>query len=370
MNFTVAQIMDLIGPLSGYLHSFLIILVTLIVIKIAFSFINSLKKKVSSGKKTNLYETILNAIKRPLGLGILLFGIFFSLKSLPPIQAFADNINTFFTIIFSFYFAYLASKVIGLIIEWYSTEIAEKTETKVDDQFLPILKRATYGIIFGIMIILMLNQLGIRVETLIATLGIGGLAVALALQPTLSNFFSGMQMVFDRPLRIGDFVELDSGDKGTVVDIGWRSTRIRTYMNNIVTIPNSKLSDSRVINYTTPTSEIGFAVECGVTYDSDLEHVEKIGLEVAKDVLERCNGVKNFKPIFRYREFGDSSINFKVVLRTKTLGDSYLATHEFIKKLKKSFEKEGIEIAFPQLDIHLDKLEMRKVKRKAVSKTK
>jgi len=101
------------------------------------------------------------------------------------------------------------------------------------------------GIIIGIMLLVMLGQLGIEITTLIAAMGIGGLAIALALQPTLSNFFSGMQMIFDRPIKIGDFVELDSGDKGTVVDIGWRSTRIRTYLNNIVTIPNGVLAAQR-----------------------------------------------------------------------------------------------------------------------------
>jgi small-conductance mechanosensitive channel len=351
----IAQFTGSLNPYSGYLYAFFIIIITLVAIKVAFSFIKSVKKRVVSDGKENLYSKILDSIRRPLGLGIFLFGIYFALKSMTGLAAYLSDIDTFFTVVFSFYFAYLAAKIVGMAIEWYASEVAHRTKTKVDDQFLPILKRAAYGVIFGIMIIVMLNQLGIRVETLIATMGIGGLAVALALQPTLANFFSGMQMVVDRPLRIGDFVELDAGDRGTVVDIGWRSTKIRTYMNNIVTIPNSKLSDSKIINYNTPTPEIGFAVECGVAYDSDLEKVEKVSMEVAKKVMEKCHGVKKFEPIFRYRKFGDSSINFKVILRTKTLANSYLAIHEFIKALKKRFDEEGIEIAFPQLDVHMDK---------------
>jgi small-conductance mechanosensitive channel len=370
MDITIGQIQSLIQPYSGYMFAFFIIVSALIAIKIAHIIIERLKKEAGPDENAKLYRDILDALKGPVGLGILLFGVFFALRSLDALAAYAGGIEALFTVIFSFYAAYLAAKVVGMFIEWYAVEMAHKTKTTVDDQFLPIIKRVAYGVIFGIVIIVMLNQLGIRVETLIATLGIGGLAVALALQPTLANFFSGMQMVVDRPLRIGDFVELDSGDRGTVVDIGWRSTKIRTFMNNIVTIPNSKLSDSKIINYNTPSAEIGFAVECGVAYDSDLEKVEKVSLEVASEVMERCHGVKNFKPVFRYREFADSSINFKVILRTKTLSNSYLTIHEFIKALKKRFDKEGIEIAFPQLDVHTDKPGKAKIKRKPAHKRK
>ena len=360
INDFLAQILGFGGPLYGYLYAGLIIIVTLVVMKLVGRFIGTLLVKAESDTHNSLDEKILEALKRPVSIGILLGGIFLALRSLPLLILFSADINSAFTVIFSFYAAYFASKIVGMAIEWYAEEVAHRTKTSADDQFLPIIKRVAYGVIFGIVIIVMLNQLGIRVETLIATLGIGGLAVALALQPTLANFFSGMQMVLDRPLRIGDYVELDSGKKGTVVDIGWRSTKIRTYMNNIVAIPNSKLSDSMIINYNTPTAEIGFSVECGVAYDSDLEKVEKVCLEVAREVLNRYEGVKGFEPLFRYREFGASSINFKVIMRTKTLGDSYLATHEFIKALKHRFDDEGIEISFPQLDVHFD--EHRKAK--------
>jgi small-conductance mechanosensitive channel len=360
MGINLEQMGNLVGPYAGQIYAILILVATLIAMKIAGMFIERLKIRTKTEDGKNLYGDILDALKRPISLGIFLFGVFSALKSLTALTPFAGEIGMSFTVIFSFYFAYFAAKIIGMVIEWYSVEVADKTKTTVDDQFLPIIKRSAYGIIFGIVIIIMLNQLGIRVETLIATLGIGGLAVALALQPTLSNFFSGMQMVLDRPLRIGDFVELDAGDRGTVIDIGWRSTKIRTYMNNIVTIPNSKLSDSKITNFNTPSPEIGFAVECGVAYDSDLEGVERVSLEVAGDIMARYSGIKDFKPIFRFREFGSSSINFKVVMRTKKLSDSYLATHEFIKALKKRFDREGIEIAFPQVDVHFDEQNKRR----------
>ncbi|MBN2331364.1 MAG: mechanosensitive ion channel family protein [Candidatus Aenigmarchaeota archaeon] len=349
------QIGNFIGPYSDSVLAIIIIVGALIAIKIAFMVIGRLKRGVKAMGGKNLYVNMLDALKQPISLGIFLLGVYLALRSLTALAPFSGDMASAFAVIFSFYLAYFAAKIVGIFIDWYAVEIAEKTKTTLDDQFLPIIKRAAYGIIFGIVIIIMLNQLGVRVETLIATLGIGGLAVALALQPTLANFFSGMQMVLDRPLRIGDFVELDAGERGTVVDIGWRSTKIRTYMNNIVTIPNSKLSDSKITNFNTPSPEIGFSIDCGVAYDSDLDKVERVSIEVATEIIEKYSGVNGFKPVFRFREFGDSSINFKVVMRTKTLADSYLATHEFIKALKKRFDREGIGIAFPQVDVHMDK---------------
>jgi len=355
MDFTLGSIWGFIDAYTSYVYALVVVILAPIVAKIADRIINSLKKHIAKRTSTNLDDMLLESAKRPVTVGIFLVAAFMALKALPILYPFSAEVYTGFTAIFAFYAAYFLSRVAGAVIEWYSVDIASRTKTEIDDKFLPILKKVAYGIIFGIVILAMLGQLGIRIETLIATLGIGGLALALALQPTLANFFSGMQMVLDRPLRIGDYVKLDSGQEGTVTDIGWRSTRIRTPTNNILTIPNSRLADSAIMNYDSPTAEVGFSVTCGVAYDSDLDEVEKASLDAARDVMKRCSGVKDFEPVFRYTQFGPSSIDFKVIMRTKTLADSLVATHEFIKALKKRFDKEGIEIPFPQMDVHADK---------------
>ena len=352
----MADLLSLIGiqawPYADYVMAGLIVVLSFIAAKTVSGIIGMAEKRIVTRTKFTADDMLLDAVKGPVKAGILLFGIFLALEYLPGLAPYSAEMQVVYTIAAPLYVAYLASRLAGAGIDWYIQAIAKKTKTDIDDQFMPILKKAVYGIIFGLVILVVLNQLGIRVETLIAAMGIGGLAVALALQPTLSNFFSGTQMIVDRPLRIGDYVELESGDKGTIVDIGWRSTKIRTYTNNIVVLPNNKIADSRIINYNTPNSQIGFVVKCGVAYGSDLEKVERITLQVAREVLGRRNGVKGFEPLFRYSEFGDSSINFKVIMRTKTLGDKYMATHDFIKSLKKRFDSEGIEIPFPQLDVH------------------
>ena len=137
-----------------------------------------------------------------------------------------------------------------------------------------------------------------------ASLGIAGLAVALALQDTFSNFFSAVYITADRPVKVGDYIELENGLKGYVEDVGWRSTRLRTLPNNSIIIPNNKLAQSILTNYDAPKPEMSIVIPVGVSYNSDLEKVEKVTVDVAKKVLGSVEGgVADFEPFIRYKEF-------------------------------------------------------------------
>ena len=203
-------------------------------------------------------------------------------------------------------------------------------------------------------ILIILSTMGISITPIVASLGITSLAVALALQPTLENFFSGIQLVMDKPIRIGDFIELDSGEQGFVEKIGWRSTWVRMLPNNIVIVPNSKLSNSKLINYYYPERELSVPVEVGVHYNSDLEHVEKVCLEVAEDILRHHEyGVDTYTPFVLFHTFDNSSINLTVMLRTREYFNRFFIKSAFIKQLKKRFDEEGIVIPFPITALNL-----------------
>jgi small-conductance mechanosensitive channel len=195
---------------------------------------------------------------------------------------------------------------------------------------------------------LILDQLNISISPLIAGLGIGGLAVALALQPTLSNFFAGTYLVSDNVVSPGDFIELENGLSGFVTEIGWRSTRIRTPFNNLVVIPNSRLADSILTNYYSPSMEMVVMVEAGVSYSSDLAHVERVVREVAQEVVQELpEATKGFEPWFGFGRFGDSNIDFFVGVQAKDRGSSFALKTELIKRLHRRFGEEGIEINYP-----------------------
>ena len=200
--------------------------------------------------------------------------------------------------------------------------------------------------VLGLLVVL--NGIGLSITPMLTALGVGGLAVALALQEPLANFFAGLFITLAGQIRVGDYVTLDSGQAGYVVDFSWRSTRLRMLANNLVVVPNAKLAHAIVVNHHLPSSDLAVLVEVGVDYASDLRHVEQVVTEVGRNVMAQVpGGVAEFEPFIRYHTFADSSINFTVILRAKEFVDQYLIKHEFVKQLHTRFKHEGIVIPFP-----------------------
>lgn len=200
--------------------------------------------------------------------------------------------------------------------------------------------------VLGFLVIL--NGLGLSITPMLTALGVGGLAVALALQEPLANFFAGFFITLGGQIRVGDYVKLDSGQEGYVVDFSWRSTRLRMLANNLVVVPNAKLAQAIVVNHHLPSPDLAVLVDIGVDYASDLRHVERVVTEVGRSVMSEVpGGVPEFEPFIRYHTFGDSSINFTVILRAREFVDQYLIKHELIQRLHARFDQEGIVIPFP-----------------------
>ena len=208
------------------------------------------------------------------------------------------------------------------------------------------LARLAVGVL-GLFIIL--QNLGIDITALITALGIGGIAVALALQDTLGNLFAGVQIILSRQVRQRDYIQLSSGEEGWVTDVKGRSTTIQTFPDgNLVNVPNAMLASSIVKNFSMPRRALWVTVEVGVSYDSDLSQVEAVALDVAKQVLsEGDGGVPGEEPIVRYHTFADSSINFDVRMLVREFESQGPVRHEFIKRLHQRFAEEGIDIPFP-----------------------
>lgn len=203
-------------------------------------------------------------------------------------------------------------------------------------------------VVFVIGFLIILQSLGISITPLLTALGVGGLAVALALQDTLSNLFAGIQITATRKVQPGDFIRLDSGDEGFVSDITWRYTTIRTQPNNLVVVPNSKLANSIFTNFYSPDKEITFGVPVLIAFGNDLEKVENLAIETATQLLtEHESGVGDFKPVLRFQSFEDSGIRLSVFLRVNDFDAQPLMRHLFIKALKARFDQEGIQIATP-----------------------
>jgi small-conductance mechanosensitive channel len=204
------------------------------------------------------------------------------------------------------------------------------------------------GLVYMIGILVILQTLDISITPVLTALGVGGLAVALALQDTLTNLFAGIQIIASRKIRPGQFIRLEGGEEGYVHDIAWRNTTIRTLPNMMVIVPNAKLSSSIVTNSYLPSEEVSAKVELGVHYDSDLERVEQVALETAMTIAESFpGGVTEPAPAVRFRGFGDSAINMAVVFRVREYTDQFPMQHLLVKALHKRFREEGIVIPYP-----------------------
>ena len=202
------------------------------------------------------------------------------------------------------------------------------------------------GIVLAVGLLVILTGLGVNIGPMLAALGVGGLAVALALQDPLANFFAGIFIALVRQVRIGDYVRLDSGTEGYVTDFNWHSTRIQTPAANIVIVPNAKVSQAIVTNYSLPAREFNFGVDIVVDPSSDLAKVERVANEVAREVQGSVTGaVPGFEPAARYNGFVDLGVRLIVGLRGKEPSDQVLLRHEFIKRLQVRFQQEGIVVA-------------------------
>jgi small-conductance mechanosensitive channel len=319
---------------------FLWVTILLIVKKIVFDKIHSFAKRT----KTQIDDIIVYSLDLPLLLLVFVSGALI-----------INRIGLFerageFT---EYFFVGLRVTAIFAIIIFFDRLIRSILKTYSDrHEILKTSGNVAQGIVRVIVmalgLLILLDSFGISITPLIASLGVGSLAVALALQPTLENFFAGVQLVVDKPIQVGQFVKLDSGEEGYVHKIGWRSTWVRMLPNNVVVIPNKMLISSKVLNYYYPEQEMAVLVQVGVHYDSDLEHVQKVTIEVGEETMkEVTGGVPEFKPFIRYHTFDDFSINFTVILRAKEFVDNYLVKHEFIKRLHRRYAKEGIVIPYP-----------------------
>lgn len=265
----------------------------------------------------------------------------------------SSNISIIHKIVIVFFIlsvTHVLSKILTGFVDLYAKKA--KGQFPSTSIFTNITKVIVY-IIGGLII---LQALNISITPILTALGVGGLAVALALQDTLSNLFAGIHIIASRQVKPGDYVKLDSGEEGYVVDITWRNTTIRALPNNMIIVPNARLSNALITNYYMPDRELAVPVNLGVSYSSDLNKVERVTIEVARDVMKTVpGGVPEFEPFIRYHTFGDFSINFTVIMRAKEFTDQYLIKHEFIKRLHERYKQEGIEIPFPIRTIYTKK---------------
>lgn len=319
----------------------IIIIVTFFGIIFKF-FVQSRLSKIAKKSKWEGDDIIILSIESQIVFWFFLFGLSLALKDAPIpdkyILYFSDLLHTL--LIASITHA-AAKLVVGIFNLWSKKHGGGFPSTTI---FTNIVWITVY--IIGLLIIL--DNLNISIAPMLTALGVGGLAVSLALKDTLSDVFAGLHILLSKKVEPGDFVSLDSGEMGYIQNISWRNTKMLERSNNLIHIPNTKLSTAIIKNYDSRDPSFSVKIPVGVSYDSDLDHVGKIVMEIANELYSKMEEVnKESEPSFKFRRFGESSIDLAVYFRGNKYGDQNPIIHEFIKKIHKRFAEEGIEIPYP-----------------------
>lgn len=337
-------IKNIVIPITAALLSLLFLY---LVRSLSFRFLH----RWARGTETNIDDLVIADLRTPSLFWCMAIGLYIgiSLSELPGKYIFYLSRTIYVMLIFSVTIA--ASNIAGRLFRTF----LQKSAIPIPGTGLVygLLKGSI--IIIGILIILAI--LGISITPLITALGVGGLAVALALQDTLSNLFSGIHIIMEKSIRVGDFIRLETGQEGYVEDITWRTTRVRMLSNNMVIIPNNKLSQSVVTNYYLPEKRMSIQILFRVGYETDPENVERIIAEEMAGAVQEVRGLlKSPEPTLTLSPgFGESSLDFTLTCHVAEVGDQAPVQHELRKRILRRLRKEGLEMPFPQRTVHFSK---------------
>jgi len=252
-------------------------------------------------------------------------------------------------VVHKLFYGVFAFSVVTLIASVLSRLFQKSVSEKIGTNIIK------FSVIF-VGLVLILNQLGIKLTPILTALGVGSIAVALGLHDILANFFAGINIIASKQIVTGDYIKLDSGQEGTIIEINWRTTLLRELSNTVITVPNSKLLSSVVTSFQLHGTGITTLIKCGVAYGSDLEHVEKIAILAAQEIIDKYeDSIKTFIPIVQFTDFADSSIDFIIIFKVKSVYTRNFIRSEVLKNLYKKFNEEKIEIPYPQRVVALSR---------------
>ena len=294
-------------------------------------------------------QMAINALAGPFMIWVLILGIHLATQSSVLPSRVTHWTSQALVVLLILSLTIIATRLAGGLIRLHGSDIPGALPVTTLTETLTQLA----VVILGLMVLL--NLLGISITPILTALGVGGLAVALALQDTLSNLFAGFYVAVARQVRLGDYIRLNTGEEGYVTDIGWRSTTIRALANNLIVVPNSKLAQAVVTNFYLPEKRVGVSIQVGVSYDSDPDHVERVLLEEAQSAAREVPGMLA-EPVPKVTfdpGFGDWALGFTLTYSVQEFADQFRVRHELRKRILKRCRQEGIQMPFPTRTVYM-----------------
>jgi len=303
------------------------------------------------GSKTssNLDGVLIRSLRGPIMIWALIIGVYLATQSLELSDRHASLVDRSLLILAIVTITMMAASLAGNLVRYYATRVQGALPATSLTQNLAQL----FVILVGGLVLL--RHFGISITPILTAFGVGGLAVALALQDTLTNLFGGFYVTVAGQVRLGDYIKLNTGEEGYVTDISWRSTTVRALANNLIIIPNAKLAQAIVTNYYLPERRMSLLIPVGVSYDSNPDQVEQVLLEEAERAAAEIPGLlAEPAPVVRLIPgFGDSSLGFTLICQIAEFVDQFPVQHELRKRILKRFQKERIEMPYPTRTVYL-----------------
>jgi len=335
-------------PSSPFMNFAVTILLFILIARLSDFLFSKILKRITRFTETDVDDKIIALAHKPIFFTVLLIGAALSVVylELPQKAVFYSEglLYSFLIVLWMITFI----RVSDILIEYLLQRQVDVSGLRND--IMPVIENVSKITIVVVSLMLLLSLWKINITPLVASAGIAGAVVAFAAKDMMSNVFGGISIFFDKPFKVGDYVMLDQGERGEVVAIGIRSTRIKTRDDIMITIPNSIIANSKIINESAPVPKFRTRVPLSVAYGSDIDKVEKVLLEIASD-----NDNVSMEPLprVRFRAFGDSALNFELLCWTMEPSLRGKTIHELNSEIYKKFNSEGIRIPFPQRDVHI-----------------
>ncbi|MBP5307313.1 MAG: mechanosensitive ion channel family protein [Paludibacteraceae bacterium] len=345
------------NSLRDWFIALVIIVVAIFIGQLIKLFANKVLRPLSEKAPTQLFKIIVASLQGPMVLGFTLGGIWGALHHITLPEAFYKGLGTAYRIFVTVNATWFIAQLVSSLLETYLGKVAANSEKKFDQHALMVVQKAALFFIWSIGIVTALNNAGVNVGALLAGLGIGGVAIALAAQDTAKNILGGVFLLIDHPFRIGDLVKI--GDtKGTVEAIGIRSTKLRTYDKSLVTIPNYKTSDTNLENLS--QQKLRIVIELGVTYDTTPEKMDE-ALRILRSLPQKVEGLDKETRVF-FTDYGDFSLNITAWVYVRR-GVSYYDVKSNVNlTILHEFNEAGLNFAFPTQTLYVNKGEREEAK--------
>ena len=339
-------------PYLDGLNSFgrvgIVFFILLIVLRIVLYLLQIIFVKLTSKTKTDLDDILLKRSSGPLTYTAIIVSAIIALDEISFASNVENIVNRILYTALTIVLGYLIFVIVNISLKRVWKKFASRTKSNVDDTIGQLVQEVLRIVLIFVIFLLILNIWGFEIGPFLAGLGIAGLAVALALQPTLSNIFSGVALIIDGTFKVGDVIQLADGKMGEVYKIGLRTTRIKSFDNDMIIIPNSEIANSTVQNFLQPDASIRVNVEFGVEYGVDPEYVKKMVIEE----IGTINFIdKNQEIRVLFTEMAESSLNFKTMFWVDDISKKWPAHQEAMTKIYRRLYEEKIGIPYPQRTI-------------------